>query len=70
MYRTIIETLNEASRDKDTRAVVLTGTGKYYSAGNDLSAFMTVDLSNMKEVQKMAEEAKNVLIEYVDSFIS
>lgn len=38
MYRRVIDTLQEASTDDNISVVVLTGTGDFYSSGNDLTA--------------------------------
>jgi len=40
MYLEIAESLEYANRNQDIRVVVLTGKGKYYSSGNDLSIFV------------------------------
>jgi len=39
MYRSIIRTLDDALWDEDVRCVLLTGTGKYFAAGRDLTEF-------------------------------
>lgn len=38
MYRRVIAILQEASTDDNINVVVLTGTGDFYSSGNDLTA--------------------------------
>ncbi|KAI1277993.1 Enoyl-CoA delta isomerase 2 [Halotydeus destructor] len=70
MYQTVFSQLNDANEDKDVKIVVLTGTGKFFSAGNDLSAFAKIDMSNPKEVMKFAEEGKKTMITFVDSLIN
>lgn len=39
MYSTLDEVLRSADRDHDVRAVIITGVGKAFSAGNDLNDF-------------------------------
>ena len=59
MYTAIGEALNAAAEDPSVKVAVLTGTGKWYSSGNDLSNFT----SNMPAggPQEMASNAKQVL---------
>ena len=53
MYDEIVVALNAAGQSKSAFTVV-TGCGDYYSSGNDLSNFMNVDPSNMKQVSQEA----------------
>ena len=69
MYHTITEAINNASNDKSTRIITLTGTGKYFSSGNDLSAFTKIDPSDMSAVKKEMDMAKRTLVDFVDCFI-
>ena len=39
MYKGITAALNAAAEDPSVKVAVLTGTGKWYCAGNDLSNF-------------------------------
>jgi enoyl-CoA hydratase/carnithine racemase len=59
MYTAIGEALNAAADDPSVKVAVLTGTGKWYSSGNDLSNFT----KNMPPggPQEMASNAKQVL---------
>lgn len=42
MYQTLIASLDEASREKDIRAVLIEGAGGNFTAGNDLADFLDV----------------------------
>jgi len=46
MYGAMVDALNEARADDGIRAVLLTGAGASFTAGNDLNDFLTQDLSN------------------------
>jgi hypothetical protein len=48
---------------------VLTGNGDYYSSGNDLSVFMTMDLSDQNALTQKLNEAKQLLTDFVNAFI-
>ena len=51
MYLTLPLLFDEASLDESVKAVVLTGRGKYYSSGNDLSMFKgAMEPGGMKRV--------------------
>ncbi|NXI46270.1 ECI2 isomerase, partial [Galbula dea] len=65
MYREIIKALQAAGKDDSTLAV-LTGNGDYYSSGNDLSNFASVQPG---EMGKMAKDGAELLKEFVDCFI-
>ena len=54
----------EADADRGTRVIVLTGRGKYYSSGNDLSSFK-LD----KPIAEMAPMWSAALHNFVKSFI-
>lgn len=47
----------------------MTGVGEYYSSGNDLANFMSVDLSNKEKVESLMKQSKSMMIEYIDAFI-
>lgn len=49
MYLDLIDTLRDASFDETIAAVVLTGTGSYFSSGADLKETSQVLLSSMNE---------------------
>jgi len=58
MYRDLIDAFSSAASDNNVNAVVLTGTGKYYCSGNDLTNF-TPDSS--RTPQEMASAARLLL---------
>lgn len=64
MYTEIGRALDEVSLHSDTKAVILTASGDYYSSGNDLANF-----SQLMHPKKMAAQAKIVCYEFVDKFI-
>lgn len=57
MYRGILESLKEANDDPNTKVIVMTGTGKFYCSGNDLSNFM-----NITDPEKMAKDGRDLLM--------
>ena len=67
MYEEIQRAMSEAAADDGTRAFLLTGTGDYYSSGNDLSNFT----ENMppEGPKKLAADAAAVLEQFVNAFI-
>ncbi|RWS22422.1 enoyl-CoA delta isomerase 2-like protein [Leptotrombidium deliense] len=69
MYETFIEQLKNAASDDSVRLVFITGTGDYYSSGNDLAQFLEMGVASPEDVKKMAEKARGILEKYVASFI-
>ena len=70
MYQEIMVAMRLIADDSkqmqaDKNAVVLTGAGDYYSAGNDLTNF-----SQMKMPKRMAKEARDLCCNFVDTFIT
>ena len=65
MYKTITSTLKELSADNTVKVILITGSGDYFSAGNDLSNFSTI-----QHPLSMAKEARDVCYAFVDSFIT
>ncbi|KAM9387597.1 enoyl-CoA delta isomerase 2 [Phaethornis superciliosus] len=65
MYKEIIQALGEAGKD-DSTITVITGNGDYYSSGNDLNNFTSVQPSDM---EKMAKDGAVLLKEFVGQFI-
>lgn len=59
MYKRVIRILNEAAVDENISVMVLTGTGDFYSSGNDFSAPPDSNTGNHL----------NVLKEYINAFI-
>lgn len=60
MYIRVTTILQEAANDPDIDVVVLTGTGDYYSSGNDLAA----------KSQSLAGHGLESLKKYIDAFIT
>ena len=52
MYDEWVEALAEAAADPKTVITAVTGAGKYFCSGNDLSNFMNIDMSKMHEISK------------------
>lgn len=63
MYSGIQSALADASSDPDTTLAVLTGSGKFYSSGNDLDNFKGVSPSEFARI------GSSVLKAFVGSFI-
>lgn len=69
MYQRITHVLKEAGQDSAVRVIVLTGSGPFYSAGNDLSNF-TKGLGSGRTIQDLAADAAQLLQAYVDAWIT
>ncbi|XP_057556316.1 enoyl-CoA delta isomerase 2 [Hippopotamus amphibius kiboko] len=65
MYHDIMLALQAASKD-DSTITVLTGSGDYYSSGNDLTNFMDTSPGDVKE---KARSGAILLRDFVDCFI-
>lgn len=65
MYRELEKAIRSASANKEVSVIMLTGSGDYYSSGNDLSNF-----SEMKHPLTIAKEAREILFSFIDSFIT
>jgi enoyl-CoA hydratase/carnithine racemase len=56
MYRGVSLALQEAAQDSNTHITALTGTGDYYSSGNDLSSMTAMTVGDedgiMAEIKK------------------
>lgn len=65
MYIEIMQALEEAAKD-DSVITVMTGSGDYYSSGNDLSNFTKI---SPEGVEKMAQGAGELLKNFVSHFI-
>ena len=67
MYNEIIDAMTEADKNPNILAIVLTGAGDYFCAGNDLTSFSSKEaMSNMKEA---AVNGGVLLEKFVNSFI-
>ena len=65
MYKQITDELNQSSKDDAIKAVILTGTGNFYSSGNDLSVFTQA----AKDIKAFSKEAGNLMERFIDAFI-
>lgn len=65
MYQEITSILNKTNVDDSIKMTLLTGTGKYFSAGNDLSAFST----SFGDINEATSEAKGIMINFLNSFV-
>eukprot|EP00123_Amoebidium_parasiticum_P008740 comp18994_c0_seq1/m.21340 comp18994_c0_seq1/g.21340 ORF comp18994_c0_seq1/g.21340 comp18994_c0_seq1/m.21340 type:complete len:316 (-) comp18994_c0_seq1:681-1628(-) len=64
MYEELGAALNRAGSDPKVKVALLSGAGKFYSSGNDLSNF-----SQLIHPRKLAEASRDVLFKFVNSFI-
>lgn len=62
-YRRIAEVFDELSADESYRAVILTGRGKVFCAGNDLNEFQTMDGGNGDIAMRDARRAFFAVLE-------
>lgn len=69
MYSYMTETFEQINSDKSHRAIVLTGTGDYYSSGNDLTNFIHA-LKNKDGPRAGMTESSEILKRFVDSLIN
>ena len=65
MYLKISDTLESAAKDSEVKLALLTGTGSYYSAGNDLTAFV----KHAAEPVEAAKRAVKILDRFIGSYI-
>ena len=65
MYKDFTHALNTASSDSTVKAALITGAGKYYSSGNDITNF-TKALGPDTTPQQVAAESR-ALLKYVYS---
>lgn len=69
MYETMIKYLKEAAERDDVHYMVLTGTGDFFSSGNDLGNFMN-RLNTGLSPEVLAREASDLVRKYVAAFIN
>lgn len=69
MYDKITDTLTKVNNDSSVKAVVLTGSGDYYSSGNDLTNFVKA-MQDEGGPRAGLTKSKNILHRFVDSFIN
>ena len=66
MYTALPKLLKAAAVDPKIKVTIITGQGRYYSTGNDLSNFTKVDMSNLAP---FAKEARDELEVFVNAWI-
>lgn len=64
MYKRIAGLMRALTSQDDVQVILLTGQGDYFTAGNDLSNFST-----LQHPLSMAKEAREIFYEFIDSFI-
>ncbi|EFX60805.1 hypothetical protein DAPPUDRAFT_341332 [Daphnia pulex] len=65
MYSDFAQLLKDAAEDANTTLVAVTGTGDYFSSGNDLTNFTSFSGS----ISEAAEEGKRNLKIFVNSLV-
>ena len=60
MYKDFTQALNTASSDNTVKAALITGAGKYYSSGNDITNFSKA-LGPDTTPQQVAAESRDLL---------
>lgn len=66
IYRGITQILNESANDDSVKVTLLTGTGQFFSSGNDLKATMK---AAMEDPVKSATEGVETLNAFLDAFV-
>ncbi|XP_015794974.1 enoyl-CoA delta isomerase 2, mitochondrial isoform X2 [Tetranychus urticae] len=66
MYHEITKNFNDAAKDDSVKMVVLTGTGDYFSSGNDLTNFQ---IKPTDDIAKLAKDSAGLLEDFVNAFI-
>lgn len=69
MYLDLTDTFKSANGDKSIKAIVLTGTGDYYSSGNDLSN-LTAALQHEDGPKAGMKLSADILYTFVESIIN
>ncbi|KAI2803156.1 Vacuolar protein sorting-associated protein 33A [Blomia tropicalis] len=69
IYEGIIDALKRAGEDPDIKFVVITGTGKYFSSGNDLKNFTKGLQAAGGDMEKATSMARDTLFRFVSAFI-
>ena len=68
MYRQLTKTINDAATDNSVNFFVFTGTGDFFSSGNDLGNFIE-KLKTGADIQEMAVDSAKLVLDYVNAFI-
>jgi len=61
MYRDLSLALQEAAQDPNTHITALTGTGDYYSSGNDLSSMTSLTSGGEESITAELKKAANII---------
>lgn len=69
MYEEVIKLLKDAGQRDDVKFLVLTGTGEFFSSGNDLGNF-TKQMQTGRSQLELAKEAAELVRRYVAEFIN
>uniref|UniRef100_A0A147BHW6 Putative enoyl-coa delta isomerase 2 mitochondrial-like protein n=1 Tax=Ixodes ricinus TaxID=34613 RepID=A0A147BHW6_IXORI len=69
MYEEVIKLLKDAGQRDDVKFLVLTGTGEFFSSGNDLGNF-TKQMQTGRSQVELAKEAVELFRRYVAEFIN
>ncbi|CAI4232039.1 unnamed protein product [Auanema sp. JU1783] len=70
MYRGLIAALKASSENRATSVTVISANGNYFCSGNDLGNFAKAATASREEIKKMAEDAGEMLQEYIDTYIN
>lgn len=68
MYAAVQTELHKAAEDDQTVITALTGTGDYFSSGNDLNMFQKIPKTE-EELREFALESRDMLCKFVEAFI-
>lgn len=61
MYQDISLALQEAAKDPSTHITALTGTGDFYSSGNDLSSMTAMTSGDEEGIMAQIKKAATIL---------
>uniref|UniRef100_A0A0N5CBS8 ACB domain-containing protein n=1 Tax=Strongyloides papillosus TaxID=174720 RepID=A0A0N5CBS8_STREA len=67
MYDAIGNALRESNNDSTTSVTVITGTGNFFSSGNDLSNF--ADFRSVEDIKALSEKFSKILDNFATGFI-
>lgn len=67
-YQEIARALNEANLDDNITTVAITGTGDYYSSGNDIKAAFEANM-NSESREEGVEKSRSLVYNLVNAFI-
>uniref|UniRef100_A0A2R5L3U8 Putative enoyl-coa hydratase/isomerase n=1 Tax=Ornithodoros turicata TaxID=34597 RepID=A0A2R5L3U8_9ACAR len=68
MYQGIIDLVKEVTEREDVNLLVLTGTGDFFSSGNDLENFLHMAKTG-RTIEDLAKDAAELVRAYVSTFI-